>query len=599
MSMLLRVSTQHLSVEIRGPKKFPFITVEHPPTPRVVALADLETLVWLDEEESVNPSDDNPAPALYEDTIYRLYVRSLDGSPVSVWHRDASLIANLDSLAAQQLIAGPINFGRQVGLTDFIFTAGQHQLRLSVEVFPSKVDYATDYEDLIREVSGIAKGLSLEYFRATYRVGRLDRRALGSSLEWITILRASLTRIESALLQIERQPERALHTAIVEQPSHKLRGVNAGLLRAVARGAGSGPLQRLNSGLAIHTRLPARAAISTLNTPEHRWLRVQLRATQLRLTRTTAQLQEMAARSAQRRSTGGRLTLEIAELQDMSARVAALSNLTFITEAIGSVPESFSSLQLLTTPGYGDAYRAFKALGAGLNTEAGETPLSLMDVNDLYETWCFIEIVRLSAEVTGAEVDLGEVLQLDQSGIRFALAKGKNSTVKLRTADVDIALSYNPSFGGLTGTQRPDIVISIARAGWPDLIVVLDAKYRVDGSSEYIRQFKMIGPPVDAINVLHRYRDAIVVDSRARSGPKRPVVKGAALFPLSALDSARFHESKLSAALEQLGIGAIPFLPSNTGLVREWLQALFALSPAELALPGPAFVGLEALAERA
>ncbi|MBL8149864.1 MAG: hypothetical protein JNN15_08040, partial [Blastocatellia bacterium] len=123
-------------------------------------------------------------------------------------------------------------------------------------------------------------------------------------------------------------------------------------------------------------------------------------------------------------------------------------------------------------------------------------------------------------------------------------------------------------------------------------------------------RYKTPGPPEDAINALHRYRDAILelipdnnslitpsiletesnfgkeVSSYTKSGdlgkseefrvPKRVVVQAAALFPY---DEARnkinypsFNEGLLWKSLEKLGIGAIPFLPSNTSYMRSWIR---------------------------
>ena len=96
-----------------------------------------------------------------------------------------------------------------------------------------------------------------------------------------------------------------------------------------------------------------------------------------------------------------------------------------------------------------------------------------------------------------------------------------------------VIISYNLEYPGLTGDQRPDIVLRFQHAGWPELIVVFDAKYRVDGSRNYVRRFGLPGPSQEAINALHRYRDAIVVSSEQR-GLERPVVRGAALYPLNA-----------------------------------------------------------------
>src|SRR5207247_710579 len=142
-----------------------------------------------------------------------------------------------------------------------------------------------------------------------------------------------------------------------------------------------------------------------------------------------------------------------------------------------------------------------------------------------------------------------------------------------------------------TGAQRPDIVVEVHHAGWPCMFIVFDAKYRLDATDEYIASLGGPGAPVDAVNALHRYRDAIVLAASADHAAGRPVVKGAALFPLAAGEEFKSH--KLWRSLESLGIGALPFLPDTTALVEDWLDTLLAAAPFELAEPGPPFSALE------
>jgi hypothetical protein len=556
--------------------------------------------VTLAEDSSDAWQAGSPGPAFFEDTIYRLYVESrTPGLAPILSHRDLTLLRNIDALNGKRMLAGPVNFGRQVGLTEFVIMVGADELRLTIEVFPSKIDYAIDYQNLLQDVAAAARSLSLEYFRATYKLGRTDTSAVGNSLEWLTLLRAQLAELDRALIQINRQPQRNLEVTLVDTDIRRIRRANASLVRSIARGEGKGSTQLLPGVGTVHSVVPFRATTDTLDTLEHRWLRSRLISVQQRLLQLSIEQDERI--TAVKKRTGEdppRLVAERKELAQFSTTVSTLLRLPYIAAASRSVPQTYASLQLLSAVGYGEAYKSLVALNSGLSTLVGDTPLSTMDVNDLYETWCFIELVRLSLEITGATLDLSEVLKVEESGIRFSLARGAGSTVRLVMGSTRLALSYNAQFRGLTGTQKPDVVIRIARDGWPDLIVVFDAKYRVDASPEYVRQFGTAGPPIDAVNALHRYRDAIVVQAADDSGQERPVVKGAALFPLSFNSSAHFEDSKLFDALEGLGIGALPFLPGNTDLVKKWLQALYELPAEQLAHPGPRFAGLRSLAER-
>jgi hypothetical protein len=102
----------------------------------------------------------------------------------------------------------------------------------------------------------------------------------------------------------------------------------------------------------------------------------------------------------------------------------------------------------------------------------------------------------------------------------------------------------------------------------------LDAKYRLDTSENYRNYYGSLGPPEDAINIMHRYRDAILErPSRAADVPNRTVIQAAALFPSSVEASSKYDSSKLWNALQTIGVGALPFLPDNRVWVKNWLQS--------------------------
>ncbi len=99
-------------------------------------------------------------------------------------------------------------------------------------------------------------------------------------------------------------------------------------------------------------------------------------------------------------------------------------------------------------------------------------------------------------------------------------------------------------------------MIALKEKDWAIVKLVLDAKYRIETSEEYIQTIGMPGPPQDAVNVLHRYRDAILEHSDQNTQPKRVIVEGVALYPFVDKNN-RFHTSKLYASLKRSGIGSM------------------------------------------
>jgi hypothetical protein len=291
-----------------------------------------------------------------------------------------------------------------------------------------------------------------------------------------------------------------------------------------------------------------------------------------------------------------RMRAEEEELRHLVRRVDALTALPLFASQSGPPAGSFTSLLLLSGVGYSGAYQALVSLRRGLSVDAGAIDASVKELHQVYEAWCYITVVRIVSEILHETPDLSQLIQVESSGIRVALRRGQASEVRWSSETRGLVAAYNPSFGGLTGTLRPDIVLRFNHAGWPDVVVVF-AKYRLERSADYVKAFRTPGPPEDALGALHRYRDAILMDYRQPS-LGRPVVKGLALFPLSAGDSESFSQTPLFHALDDIGVGAIPALPSNERLLREWLQGLLDMDIQELAVPGPPFAAYEELRRR-
>jgi hypothetical protein len=265
-----------------------------------------------------------------------------------------------------------------------------------------------------------------------------------------------------------------------------------------------------------------------------------------------------------------------------------------LSDATGAVRADFSSLTLLGAEGYREAYQSILRLRMALRVTGDTVDLSVKDLSELYEIWCYLAVVRMVADVLGVQVKPDHVFSLDDTGVRVRLRRGTVSRVSLPYGTGQVSVAYNQRFAGLTGTQTPDVVIEVARVGLPKVILILDAKYRLDASEDFVSAFGGPAAPIDAINQLHRYRDAIVL--RNDDGVLgRVVVRGVALFPLNTEASAGYEGHKLCESLAVLGIGALPFLPSNQERVRAWVRAVLDAPNSEIAWPGPPFEAWESL----
>lgn len=555
---------------------------------------------WSDSHGTVHtwkPGD--PGPRFFEETTYRLRAKSLvSGQVPFLAHRDPLLLRDVDVYEDDGMCAGPFSFRQQVGVSRLEVRVASESLWLQVEVFPTKLSYERDYGEMLHRVASVSRGLAIRFLRSTHRYGTAASAEHVSGVEWLTVLRDEIELLDKAVRHLDAHPHKGLSRRVANTPVEKLKRSDTSVRRAVIRQHGSGPFVQLPDGLPVRSAVPAPLAREVLDIPEHQWLRLNLQITRDRLEQfhgaVAAEIRDSERRSG---TAAARLTSELAEIATLGGMLRQLLALPVFAGVDRYPPAGFSSLALLAAPGYAEAYRVLTSLRLGLQVEGDVLAMSVMDLDLLYEVWCFLEVLQFVASVCGSPGELGDLVAIEESGIRVRLGRGVRRSVRFPGRNRGLTLSYNPEFRGLTGNQRPDVVLRFQYADWPDLIVVLDAKYRLDASESYVAEFGTPGPPQDAINALHRYRDAILVESVER-GHERPVVKGVALFPLPPDYSSAFRTSRLYKALSEVGVGALPFLPSNTDLVREWLSQLADLPPETLAQPGPPFAGLRELSRR-
>jgi uncharacterized protein len=527
--------------------------------------ADVPDAVKHDPAETVGPR-------LYEQTDYSIYVRGKSDLPLALESRDPNLTRGLAVSDGGRTIYGLVNFGSQVGLTEFQLRIGaQVELEFEAEVFPTKLDYLSDYQQLLAEVQEILTGLVLEYLRSTFQLGTASKVPQPTQLEWLTLLRHVAGELRQAIDTIAQRPQWALAREPQLTRVERARRPDSAVRSAISRGKGAGRLLKLSGNVSLREQIPESKPRPTLDTPEHRWLAAQLSTIRRHL--AVLRQEEM------RRDASDRRDQAIREIDGLLSLVGRLAQSPPLVSTSGAPPSGFASLQLLKAPGYREAYRACLVLMLGLRLEGGPVRLSVKDLSLLYEYWCLLALVRLVAEQTGQAIPVRQLVAVEQQGLRVLLQKGREHTVRFPMSHGRrISVTYNPLFKGesVLTPQQPDMLMTVEDPDWPMVRLVLDAKYRLETSPEYLQRYGSPGPPEDAINVLHRYRDAILdLDSRdiQSERPKRTVIQATALFPHIEQAPGQFSGSRLWEALNRLGIGALPFLPGSTRYVADWLRS--------------------------
>jgi len=562
----LFVETDELAIEFWGPKSVPD-AVEPKGSRRRYPRVQITSSVPY----TMHPEDLKAHPAFFENTTYHVVAHSkTQGKRLTIKHRDPLIQDAFNpSLANANVVSGTLSFRNQVGLSTFALLINDHQhLTICIEVFPTKMDYEDDYWNLIAEVSRHVYNLAFEYLRSTYQhAAPAPKAGRQTDLEWLLLLEHVMLDLERAVHHIARQPQRAMVLEPVDCLAARIRRPDRFVRSAVRQAISKGPSNAVKiNGVLIPPRLTATRPQPGLDTPENRLIRHELVSIRRRLADLYGRVQDAAVSSGQKR-----YKTAAVQISGLEAKVNRFLRLEPFVSAMGSPPSSYSALVLRAAPGYREAFRCCLTLRLGLQIQADALQLPLKDMAELYEYWCVLSLLEIMSTGSGGTFNPRNLIEAGPGGLNLRLRRGRHLLLEVRRESRTICtLRYNPHIHSATGEQRPDILLSFHPQGWETPIeVVLDAKYRVVGNPDYLKKYGTPGPPEDAINQLYRYRDAIVDND---DPPRRRIVEALALFPHKDSTGQEFSDNRLYRSLDKVGIGALPFLPSETGYVEDWVR---------------------------
>ena len=229
--------------------------------------------------------------------------------------------------------------------------------------------------------------------------------------------------------------------------------------------------------------------------------------------------------------------------------------------------------------GYSQIYKAWLMLKNSLDLVDGKTDIGMKKIWELYEIWCFLVMKRLIAKVLDLDLNDMEHVREDKSQMLNTMMRSEMTHVvefdNVVNGDV-VRLEYQHTYNRSTKEfkttpteQRPDIVVTIRKPDGFVLTYLYDAKYRVqddkndceldEGADIDIADY----PLPDAINQMHRYRDAIYYAMKEDERPRgKEIIGGYILFPGrtegDAIENRYFYKS-----IKEVNIGAFPLLPAD------------------------------------
>jgi len=474
------------------------------------------------------------------------------------------------------LLTGQFSFDDQVGETKIEIRDNSNKLifELCTEVFPQKMDYKSDYKAMMADISEIIQNLAYDTLKDTFRRGKARLSGQSTESEWWSILDALFDQFIVNLGVIKRQPKHEIRTSEKVQSVEKIKDSSRKNIDWFRKNAKFSNKEGKGVRVTIDKHYSHALSVKkfvTYDTYENRFIAWAVK-------NIIEQLRQYGKR-IELSSKKGDFTSLTNRIKTYQSRLQSILHTTPFDEVGVFEKRSQFSTSLTRGAGYRDFMHIYLLLTRGLELADNEIfKIEQKNISTLYEYWCFLALVKIAKEEMNLSVTHNDLIKIKSSKIKVDLQKGNTSEIRFENEEKDekLSLFYNKEFieDGkkiFTYKQIPDIALKFTKKGFEKPFwYVFDAKYRFDEKTEETvsSENQNYNVPQDAIGQLHRYRDAILhtIPSNATYRGAIKNLGGIILYPYPKSEK-EFEKNTFYKSIEQVNIGALPFLPSKSSLV--------------------------------
>lgn len=513
----------------------------------------------LDADHEIDIEQGVPAPATFFDNAdYPIWIEFKD------YVKDAqfgSILQNDNDRFSfrRHILAGFINYKNEIGRSEIqiIYKVDKETraFRFGFEVLSTKLDYHEHWRIIVEDIEREYRMLSLDYMRRTFHGFSPDQNGEHPDIVWWSVFEGEQQKFIKACKSIIDRPRHRLHGEEVYLRADKLKQTP----------------HNIENRLAEHRKEPAylyrvEQHILSNDTQENRFLKFALHQISKRYEDLRQRIEAVKTASG---------TMKSAMLAT-SETLKRLQHHPFFRTIGRFKGISQESMVLQKATGYSQVYRTWNLLRRAYSLNDGLYRLQTKDIATLYEIWCFIEVSHIvKAQLHLDDEDVEHRNRMEMNGIfSWELGKGEHSRILFRKDGVELAeLVYNPKNADTendnvgmkdlvvpTVPQKPDIVLQLTKNDLQQgmkMTYLFDAKYRIDGKDKGVDV-----PPDDAINQMHRYRDAIYYKDYDANALKKEVIGGYILFPGDG-EPNDVAVSKFYKTIKEVNIGAFPLRPKD------------------------------------
>ena len=505
----------------------------------------------------------------------------------------------------EKSLTGELDFINEPGVFKLDFSYQKNGIRkeayVTFDVVSPKLDTKNDYKSLLREVNKEYEDVIYRYLSITLQ--QFARGRLNSDATWMAAFQSVVDDYIKNVKRVIQNPHSQIAIYRTSRKAEQIKFWTPTMEERYGEVKKEGKLEECY--------FDYNEVRSTQNTMENRFVKHTLQTIGKRLstvitTILNATQEELSERHRQM-------------WKDYQTSLYKLAKHPFFKSIERFDGMAQESLVLQNRTGYQQIYKDWLKLKRGIDFYNGAANIGTLQIWEIYELWCFIKMKKLVAEVLG--IDKGkpshEQLITEPKGtllnpfeksssehvVEYHYPKAEETDTDERKAELTahegdvVTLHYQHTFSRSSGKdrygmgintatteQRPDIVLNIRKASGEVVLTYLyDAKYRVINDKKLDADFEeqdmsenmaMPGgdyPPTDAVNQMHRYRDAIYYSKEHEPYRSKEIIGGYILFPGRG-DDEYVKKRYYSASVESVNIGAFPLLPNSYSLLKKHLE---------------------------
>ena len=352
------------------------------------------------------------SPLFFEQTDYELIIKSRNHESVSFWNENYLLREKVGPVTDDDnsLISGIINFGNEVGYSDFeISVDGRKHLVIRIEVYPTKISYKEDYQMMMADVSEMCYACAIDFMQKTYQEFQISDKQNTVPAIFFQIISTVFEKYINASRRIISVPHHKLITEHTVVPEHKARRTDKmsekWLMKHHNNIAESATGFDISKVLAVKKRI-------TYDTNENRFVKFILGI-------TIRKIEDFLNRYL-----NSSVVVEetiVIKANEMISSIRGVLNTSFLREVADFNTLPSMSLVFSMAPGYRELYKYYLMMHRGLAVNGDIFRISVKDTAQLYEYWCFIKLFSILKKEY--KLISPDVIKVDNSGITVSLVK--------------------------------------------------------------------------------------------------------------------------------------------------------------------------------